>query len=307
MAAPDVFRNVRLADLQAMHSGLLLAVVEEHGVAAAMHLVGSSLQWLASLQDHAELRRSASQRIIESAPARWRSLTARALALPDPWATLKLDELPLERATRWQWTGTSWVADELLIRCERAAFARGAMRQCHRLRLQTRGRSANFIAKAYQPPSREALEADVMLQMRAKELAREFNARQPPKPVDFLQCWMLERRGKGGEGDAEWFAGEAFLEGPFVKMSSNSGFVSDEVVRNTPHAFSHFSFEQTSGTELVVDIQATQVGVDRRVFTRSQSTYVSSMHSSSSCQGVGDLYTDPQIHTVPQIRDGRPR
>ena len=44
-------------------------------------------------------------------------------------------------------------------------------------------------------------------------------------------------------------------QGAFVKFSSNSGFVSDEAVRNTPHAFSHFTFEQSGGEELVVDIQ----------------------------------------------------
>ena len=40
-------------------------------------------------------------------------------------------------------------------------------------------------------------------------------------------------------------------------------------VRSTPQAFSHFSFEHTGGQALVVDIQ-----------------------------GVHDLYTDPQIHTL---------
>jgi len=40
-------------------------------------------------------------------------------------------------------------------------------------------------------------------------------------------------------------------------------------MRNTPHAFSHWTWEHSRGRDIVVDIQ-----------------------------GVGDLYTDPQIHTA---------
>uniref|UniRef100_A0A914RRH0 Alpha-type protein kinase domain-containing protein n=1 Tax=Parascaris equorum TaxID=6256 RepID=A0A914RRH0_PAREQ len=61
---------------------------------------------------------------------------------------------------------------------------------------------------------------------------------------------------------------EHYIEGDYVKYNSNSGFVSD-ITRNTPQAFSHFTFERSGHQLIVVDIQ-----------------------------GVGDLYTDPQIHTV---------
>lgn len=101
---------------------------------------------------------------------------------------------------------------------------------------------------------------------------------------------------------------EHFIEGHYIKYNSNSGFV-DEHQRNTPHvslcshwisvyaidratalsallclkqsliveplslllsqAFSHFTFERSGHKIIVVDIQ-----------------------------GVGDLYTDPQIHTA---------
>ncbi|VDP86776.1 unnamed protein product [Echinostoma caproni] len=60
---------------------------------------------------------------------------------------------------------------------------------------------------------------------------------------------------------------EHFIEGTYRKYNSNSGFV-DDVARNTPQAFSHFTFEQSGHRLIVVDIQ-----------------------------GVGDLWTDPQIHT----------
>ncbi len=49
------------------------------------------------------------------------------------------------------------------------------------------------------------------------------------------------------------FAAEPFVEGPYVKHSNNFGWADDE--RNTPHAFSHFTFEQSHKMVLIVDIQ----------------------------------------------------
>ena len=45
-------------------------------------------------------------------------------------------------------------------------------------------------------------------------------------------------------------------------------YVDNQLARQTPHAFSHFTFERSGHELIVVDVQ-----------------------------GVGDLYTDPQIHT----------
>lgn len=68
--------------------------------------------------------------------------------------------------------------------------------------------------------------------------------------------------------DAPLYHLEHFIDGTYVKYNSNSGFVEDAHMRYTPHAFSHFTFEASNHELIVVDIQ-----------------------------GVGDLYTDPQIHT----------
>ncbi len=59
------------------------------------------------------------------------------------------------------------------------------------------------------------------------------------------------------------------LEGEYTKYNSNSGFVDHGGCRQTPQAFSHFTFERSGHELMVVDIQ-----------------------------GVGDLYTDPQILTA---------
>jgi hypothetical protein len=53
------------------------------------------------------------------------------------------------------------------------------------------------------------------------------------------------------------------------QLSRQSSGLSDQAIRHTPQAFSHFTYSFTQGTALCVDIQ-----------------------------GVADLYTDPQIHTL---------
>ncbi|XP_075245714.1 eukaryotic elongation factor 2 kinase-like isoform X2 [Convolutriloba macropyga] len=89
-----------------------------------------------------------------------------------------------------------------------------------------------------------------------------YNRMSPPKQIDIFQMCVI-RMQEGGQ----LYHVEHFIEGEYIKYNSNSGFV-DEHMRHTPHAFSHFTFEHSGHKLIVVDIQ-----------------------------GVGDLYTDPQIHT----------
>jgi hypothetical protein len=56
------------------------------------------------------------------------------------------------------------------------------------------------------------------------------------------------------------------MEGEFRKYSNNDGLTQHN--RNTPQAFSHFTYEKSDHQLVIVDIQ-----------------------------GVDDWYTDPQIHT----------
>ncbi|CAE6958290.1 Eef2k, partial [Symbiodinium sp. KB8] len=205
---------------------------------------------------------------------RWRQaamkaqMLARALQLPDPWESYGLKQLPLEHAQRRRWDPTrkAWVTSDVLVRFEKEPFAKGSMRVCHRMRREPD--CSNWVAKRYiSDPDLTVLESDVIMQMIAKSYGDRFNACSPPKKVDFVEASVLavlERPGQRRD-----FAVEAFLDGSFTKHSSNSGFVADEVVRNTPHAFSHYTFEASAGEQIVVDIQ-----------------------------GVDDLYTDPQIHTA---------
>merc|ERR1712142_244169 len=130
------------------------------------------------------------------------------------------------------------------------------------------GSAKNYVAKRYieKDVPRRVYFDDVKLQMDAKLWGEEFNRYTPPKPVDIFQMSLLEFPSRP---DKPLYHLEHFIEGDYVKYNSNSGYIDDKNLRRTPQAFSHFTFERSEHQLIVVDVQ-----------------------------GVGDLYTDPQIHTV---------
>ena len=153
----------------------------------------------------------------------------------------------------------------------------------------------NYVLKTYKPGKargggdrlRTMLEVDAQMQAESKALAARYNARlrklfdagefdrRAPQPmklkcVDMLEASLVVFKDRPGR---PCYFMEAYVEGDFVKHNGNAGYVNDRdhVARATPQAFSHFTFCETGGARLVVDVQ-----------------------------GVGDLFTDPQVHT----RDG---
>lgn len=135
--------------------------------------------------------------------------------------------------------------------------------------MQSWEHASNYVAKCYmntEDISRENYFNDAQVQMDAKLLAEIYNRHNPPKKIDMFQVAILEFKQRA---DKPLYHLEHFIDGKYIKYNSNSGFVEDVHVRNTPQAFSHFTFECSNHELIVVDVQ-----------------------------GVGDLYTDPQIHTV---------
>ncbi|TGZ38221.1 hypothetical protein CRM22_011286 [Opisthorchis felineus] len=206
----------------------------------------------------------------------WRTAYSMVLRCGDPWAKFHLDQLPVELAKRYRYSPlqSQWVEDVVRVRIEEKSFGRGAMRECFRVKKLSNfcqtddwSHAGNFVAKRYiEPVSSQVYFDDVRLQMDAKLWAEEFS-RQPAiaKKVDIAQMCVLEFFNRP---DKPLYHLEHFIEGTYRKYNSNSGFV-DDFARNTPQAFSHFTFEQSGHRLIVVDIQ-----------------------------GVGDLWTDPQIHTA---------
>eukprot|EP01102_Stenamoeba_stenopodia_P021409 TRINITY_DN8622_c0_g1_i1.p1 TRINITY_DN8622_c0_g1~~TRINITY_DN8622_c0_g1_i1.p1 ORF type:complete len:533 (+),score=124.13 TRINITY_DN8622_c0_g1_i1:135-1601(+) len=141
------------------------------------------------------------------------------------------------------------------------------MRRVHRLTDYSTITSArNKVAKFYKGyVDRDAYFHDAMMQTVAKQFAMMFNARNPPKKVDFIAATVVEFVERPSKDLA---CIEEMLQGEYRKHNNNCGFVSANE-RLTPQAFSHFTYEVSQHKMLVVDIQ-----------------------------GVDDFYTDPQIHTV---------
>jgi elongation factor 2 kinase len=207
----------------------------------------------------------------------WRTAASRIKLLKDPWHKFHIECYPIEEVMRHRYNPSlkQWRQDKCLVKMEKSQFAAGAMRACFRVKKLSNFSSStswehasNYVAKCYKDAStpRASYFEDVQVQMDAKLWSESFNKHNPPKKIDMFQMSILEFVQRTGE---PLFHLEHYIEGNYVKYNSNSGFVEDSHLRNTPHAFSHFSFECSNHELIVVDIQ-----------------------------GVGDLYTDPQIHTA---------
>uniref|UniRef100_A0A8D0GIR1 Eukaryotic elongation factor 2 kinase n=1 Tax=Sphenodon punctatus TaxID=8508 RepID=A0A8D0GIR1_SPHPU len=205
----------------------------------------------------------------------WKHAIEKAKHMPDPWAEFHLEDIEMEYATRYRYNAVTgeWVEDEVLIKMASQPFGRGAMRECFRtkklsnfLHTQNWKGAFNYVSKKYiETVDRDVYFEDVRLQMEAKLWGEEYNRHKPPKQVDIVQTCIIEMKNRASK---PLFHLEHFIEGKYIKYNSNSGFVRDDNIRLTPQAFSHFTFERSGHQLIVVDIQ-----------------------------GVGDLYTDPQIHT----------
>uniref|UniRef100_A0A671P7W8 Eukaryotic elongation factor 2 kinase n=1 Tax=Sinocyclocheilus anshuiensis TaxID=1608454 RepID=A0A671P7W8_9TELE len=212
---------------------------------------------------------------ISLAQATWKHAIEKAKAMPDPWAEFHLEDIETERCTRYRYNAVTgeWAKDDIFIKVSSQSFGKGAMRECYRSKKlsnfshSSNWKSAsNYVAKRYmETVDRDVYFEDVRLQMEAKLWGEEFNRHRPPKQVDIMQMCVVEMTGRPG---SPLFHLEHYIEGKYTKYNSNSGFVRDDNIRLTPQAFSHFTFERSGHQLIVVDIQ-----------------------------GVGDLYTDPQIHT----------
>ncbi|XP_070846735.1 eukaryotic elongation factor 2 kinase isoform X1 [Chaetodon trifascialis] len=211
----------------------------------------------------------------ESARDAWKHAIEKAKAMPDPWAQFHLEDIKTEPCVRYRYNAITgeWAQDQVHVKMAAQPFGKGAMRECFRTKKlsnfshSSNWKSAsNYVAKRYmETVDRNVYFEDVRLQNEAKLWGEEYSRHRPPKQVDIMQMCVVEMTERPGK---PLFHLEHYIEGKYIKYNSNSGFVRDEDIRLTPQAFSHFTFERSGHQLIVVDIQ-----------------------------GVGDLYTDPQIHT----------
>jgi hypothetical protein len=188
-------------------------------------------------------------------------------------------DVPPETVTRhwYDWSSKKWLFESTQVQIDwKKPIAAGNLRVALRMVDHSRPKGNQCCAAKYVKPEHfdghDRAYIDVEMQEACRAISRAFNAHLPPKHVTFLSCWVIKREGTGIANHLQVLAVEPFIDpSSYVKHNNNYGFVLPNA-RNTPQAFSHFSWEHTQHKMMVVDIQ-----------------------------GVGDVYTDPQIHTA----DGR--
>jgi len=120
---------------------------------------------------------------------------------------------------------------------------------------------------------------DIFCLLKSKKYAKQFSAEiKSNKAIDFVNAWIYEFPGRINEDASRMFSAEPFLQGDYIKYSNNAEYLADPQGTNDWHtlfAFSHWTFERSGGTEMVVDLQ-----------------------------GVDYLLTDPQIHSKDQKKYG---
>ncbi|KAG7378801.1 hypothetical protein PHYBOEH_000204 [Phytophthora boehmeriae] len=169
-----------------------------------------------------------------------------------------------------------WSTTQVCINLDETPFSKGSLRIVYHLQDLSIESSAtlsnggcytgSYVAKLAIDPDEDPQTyfRDIELQAHCAHYAQVYNSYTPPKRVEFIPAWVLELPERNGA----LCAVEAYIPGEYRKHNNNFGSVSDDE-RNTPQAFSHFTYEASNHELLAVDIQ-----------------------------GVGDLYTDPQIHTL---------
>ncbi|ETW04996.1 hypothetical protein, variant 3 [Aphanomyces invadans] len=164
-----------------------------------------------------------------------------------------------------------WETSKVCVILDETPFAKGSLRLVYHMHLADgesidKSSPTSHVAKLAIDPDEDPQTyfRDIELQAHCGHYADLYNAHAPPKRVQFIQAWVVELTKRHGA----LCAVERYIPGDYRKHNNNFGSVSEED-RNTPQAFSHFTYEASHHELLAVDIQ-----------------------------GVGDMYTDPQIHTL---------
>lgn len=182
---------------------------------------------------------------------------------------------PPEPATKHRYNKetSSWTSEEVTVQLRiNRPIAEGTNRLVYLMLEVSNPTQQQYVAKSIKQltTGRKEYFNDAIMQAKCALLAAEYNKRGPPKMIHFLESTVIELKSRPHDatGGCPLFMVESFLSGLYKKHSNNYGYVDYHSDRNTPQAFSHFSYHISNGLLIVVDIQ-----------------------------GVNDTYTDPQLHS----------
>eukprot|EP00996_Jenningsia_fusiforme_P002285 NODE_311_length_2476_cov_31.088999_g288_i0.p1 GENE.NODE_311_length_2476_cov_31.088999_g288_i0~~NODE_311_length_2476_cov_31.088999_g288_i0.p1 ORF type:complete len:469 (+),score=80.22 NODE_311_length_2476_cov_31.088999_g288_i0:805-2211(+) len=186
-----------------------------------------------------------------------------------------------ERATKHSFNVQTqqWTKAPIRVRIDEYPFQEGTLRCVFYMKdfSKPAGSLQDYVAKISKNVNEkeESYFQDCEMQSLASQCACEFNRRKPPKCVSYLKASVLELHDRVPRtpGGRVLIGVEPYVHGKFAKYTNNYGWVNPGAPRETPQAFSHFSYEYFGGTKMIVDVQGITDG-----------------------QQV-DRYTDPQILT----------
>lgn len=152
-----------------------------------------------------------------------------------------------------------WLGTNIMINIEPRCLSIGGIRKVYRLSIKHD--NTQYVIKSFIHREDQKLAYDeVILQKEATRWANLFNSEKVPKKVKFLNTFIICY-------GRDVYCAEKYIPGLFEKHNSNFDFWNN--YRNTPQAFTHYTWEKSKHKLLVCDIQ-----------------------------GVGDVWTDAQILTV---------
>ncbi|KAI1195640.1 hypothetical protein F5X97DRAFT_335213 [Nemania serpens] len=163
---------------------------------------------------------------------------------------------------------------QLTVHARSTPFSKGAQRLASYARIAAS--ASHFVVKSFASGGKglEHLIEDMQMQALCKAFALEFNGLvTPEQSLDFAVTACLQSKADAASGEGTRISLEPFLGHEYVKYNNNTLYVkedsSDDPFNQVAQAFSHFTFERSWGHFMVVDLQ-----------------------------GVGNMLTDPAIHTI---------
>ncbi|ELR17549.1 MHCK/EF2 kinase domain containing protein [Acanthamoeba castellanii str. Neff] len=250
-------------------------LVALHSQGSPVHNMGTLMKRILAKCTSAPLSSSVAVSIKPPAPAP-PAVAATSLRITNTGETIKVYSLIKPQPREWKCQTVRGLIEDQVM-------AEGSLRVVHKV-----WAGNNFyVIKRFKPhvvttlklATEEALvrllQEEVVMQRCAWDLAARWNALEMPKNVQVNPLFVVKLADRLPQ---VWAVMEPMLEGAdqsYVKYNDNCGgvFAQEGRVRETPQTFSHFTHLVTGGQWLVCDLQ-----------------------------GVGDTFTDPQVHTNPRER-----
>ena len=153
---------------------------------------------------------------------------------------------PWERVTKFTYSydKRAWSQSTMTVVVDSRPFGEGSLRKAHHM-YDIEGN--RWVAKAHRTPVSETMIfTEVAMQGLCQHLAKCYNRQGAPKPVNFLEAFIIRTH------SGVYMQCEEWMPGYFNKHNNNAGWCEGDLTRNTPQALSHFTYAFSKGRCMVV-------------------------------------------------------